>query len=55
VKTPPPPITSPFAPDLAQVRAWLEKMVAALKFVELVTAILVDLTPGNWASDSVFL
>ncbi len=36
----PPPITSPFAPDLGQVRAWLEKMVAALKFVELVTAIL---------------
>jgi transposase len=39
VKTPP-AITSPFAPDLGQVRAWLEKMVAALKFVELVTAIL---------------
>lgn len=35
----PPPITSPFAPDLVQVRAWLEKMVAALKFVELVAAI----------------
>lgn len=36
----PSPITSPFAPDLGQVRAWLEKMVAALRFVELVTAIL---------------
>lgn len=36
----PPPITSPFAPDLGQVRAWLEKMVATLKFVELVTVIL---------------
>lgn len=34
------PITSPFAPDLAAVRVWLEKMVAAAKFVELVTAIL---------------
>ncbi len=36
----PPPITSPFAPDLGQVRAWLETMVAALKFVELVAAVL---------------
>ena len=34
------PITSPFAPDLAAVRAWLEKMIAAAKFVELVTAML---------------
>ena len=34
------PITSPYAPDLEQVRAWLEKMVAALRFVELVTAVL---------------
>ena len=36
---PKPPPTSPYAPDLAQVRAWLERMVAALRFVELVTAI----------------
>jgi transposase len=35
----PPTITSPFAPDRADVRAWLEKMIQALKFVELVTAI----------------
>ncbi len=35
----PPPITSPYAPDIEQVRAWLEKMIAALKFVELVTAV----------------
>jgi hypothetical protein len=27
----PPPITSPYAPDVAEVRAWLERMVAALK------------------------
>jgi transposase len=33
-------ITSPFAPDRADVRAWLEKMIKALKFAELVTAIL---------------
>jgi transposase len=39
VKTPP-PITSPIAPDLEQVRAWLKKMIAAVKFVELVAAIL---------------
>jgi len=31
--------TSPYSPDLEQLRAWLEKMVAALKFVELVVAV----------------
>lgn len=36
---PPPPITSPCAPDLGQVRAWLEKMIAGLKFLEMVTAV----------------
>jgi transposase len=36
----PPPVTSPYAPDLAQVRVWLEKMIAALRFVEIVTTIL---------------
>jgi transposase len=35
-----PPITSPYAPDLAKVRAWLEQMVRAVKFVELVAAVL---------------
>lgn len=35
----PPPITSPYAPDLAQVRAWLEKMVKALRFLELIAAV----------------
>jgi hypothetical protein len=35
----PPPITSPYAPDLGEVRAWIEKMIHALRFVELVTAI----------------
>jgi transposase len=40
----PPPITSPYAPDLAKVRAWLEQMVRALKFVELVAAVLSLLT-----------
>jgi transposase len=34
-----PPITSPYAPDVAQVRAWLEKMIRAMRFVEIVTAI----------------
>jgi transposase len=34
-----PPITSPYAPDLGEVRAWIEKMIRALRFVELVTAI----------------
>lgn len=38
------PITSPHAPDLRQVRAWLEQMIAALRFVELVTAVMVLLT-----------
>jgi transposase len=33
------PPTSPFAPDLAEVRAWLERMMAALRFIEVVTAI----------------
>jgi transposase len=32
-------ITSPFAPDLTQVRSWLERMVAGLRFVEIVTAV----------------
>src|SRR5580700_1733234 len=35
----PPPITSPFVPDMAEVRAWLEKMIKALKFIELISAI----------------
>ena len=33
-------ITSPYAPDVEEVRAWLEKMIARLEFVKLVTAIL---------------
>jgi transposase len=33
-------VTSAFAPDLDEVRAWLEKMIAALRFVELVVAVL---------------
>jgi len=32
-------VTSAFAPDLDELRAWLRKMIAALKFVEMVTAI----------------
>ena len=31
--------TSPHLPDLAELRAWLEEMVRALKFVELVVAV----------------
>ena len=37
-------ITSPYAPDLDEARAWLEKMIRALRFVELVTAILAFLS-----------
>jgi transposase len=37
-------ITSPYAPELTEVRQWLEKMVKAMKFVELVTAVLALLT-----------
>src|SRR3990172_1787179 len=35
----PPRITSPYAPDIGGVRAFVEKMIKALRFVELVTAI----------------
>lgn len=38
------PITSPQSPDIVQVRAWLERMVAALKFVELIAAVLALIT-----------
>ncbi len=33
-------VTSAFAPDLEEVRAWLHKMIASLRFLDLVTAIL---------------
>jgi transposase len=39
-----PPITSPYAPDLAQVRMWLERMIKTLRFVELLTAIMTLVT-----------
>lgn len=32
--------TSPYAPDLGEVRAWIEKMLAAMKFVELVVEVM---------------
>lgn len=32
--------TSPYVPDLDQLRAWLEQMIAGLRFVELVLAVL---------------
>src|SRR5262249_14814708 len=35
----PPSITSPYAPDLEHLRAWLQKMIAALRFAELVVAV----------------
>ena len=31
--------TSPYTPDLEQLRTWLERMVAALKFVELILGV----------------
>lgn len=34
------PITSPYAPDLEKVRAWIEAKIAARLFVDVVTAIL---------------
>ena len=33
------PITSPYAPDADALRAWLEEMVASMKLVELIAAI----------------
>ena len=38
------PITSPHSPDIAQARAWLERMVAALRFAELITAVMALIT-----------
>lgn len=32
--------TSPYAPDLEELRSWLEKQVAAMKLVELVAAVI---------------
>ena len=40
----PPPITSPYAPDLGQLRAWMERAIKALRFVELVMAVLALVT-----------
>jgi transposase len=37
-------VTSAFAPDLEEVRDWLGKMITALRFAELVTAILALIT-----------
>jgi transposase len=37
-------ITSPYAPDLGEVRAFLERMISARRFAELVTAILAFVT-----------
>jgi transposase len=39
-----PTITSPLNPDVQQLRGWLERMVATLRFVELVTAIVALVT-----------
>src|SRR5437773_6801509 len=37
-------VTSPYAPDVEDVRRWMEKMVKSLRFVELVAAILAFIT-----------
>jgi transposase len=37
-------ITSPHAPDFAELRAWLETMLKALRFVEVVTAVIALVT-----------
>jgi len=39
-----PPITSPYAPDMTKVRAWLEQMIKALRFLELVSVVLTLIT-----------
>jgi len=33
-------VTSAFAPDLDEVRTWIETMIRTLRFVELVTAVI---------------
>lgn len=38
--TKPASITTPYAPDVEHVRAWIKEMIKALRFVELVTAII---------------
>jgi transposase len=40
----PPTVTSPYAPDVDEVRRWMEKMIKSLRFVELVAAILAVIT-----------
>lgn len=37
-------ITSPYAPDFAELRAWLEQMAKALKFVEMIAAVIALVT-----------
>lgn len=39
-----PAVTSPYAPDLTHLRAWLERMIASLKFVEIVTVVVALVT-----------
>src|SRR3974390_3398271 len=39
-----PRITSPYAPDLGQVRAWLAQAIRALKFLELIAAVVALVT-----------
>jgi transposase len=39
ITTPPPAITSPSVPDLDEVRAWMDKMIKALAFAQLIAAI----------------
>ncbi len=34
------PNTSPFAPDVGEVRSWMEEMIRALRFAELVVAVI---------------
>jgi transposase len=36
----PPMITSPYAPDVRKLRAWLEEAIKALRFVELIAAVI---------------
>ena len=46
------PITSAYAPDFGELREWLQKMVAALRFAELIVAVVALFTRmGNINSE----
>jgi len=38
-------VTSPYAPDVDDVRRWMEKMIKSMRLLELVAAIIALVTP----------